>query len=99
MGLVVLARQVSPTSPSATAKEEADQRYVTNLTAVRDWYLEWSDIARLTIKRRDQLIRLGIANRRSEKEADTEENPVPTPSPFPPSPPPAPVNPNPAPVV
>lgn len=39
--------------------------YVETLLALRDWYTEWSEIARLTIKRRDYLIRMGLAERRN----------------------------------
>jgi hypothetical protein len=39
--------------------------YVETLLALRDWYTEWSEIARLTIKRRDYLIRMGLAERRT----------------------------------
>ncbi len=44
--------------------------YVELLLDLRDWYLEWSEIARITIKRRDYLIRLGLAERRSSDPVD-----------------------------
>jgi hypothetical protein len=44
------------------AKSEADT--LRNLMALRAWYEEWSSIARVVIKRRDYLIRMGLAKRR-----------------------------------
>jgi hypothetical protein len=35
------------------------------LVEQRQWFEEWADVARSVIKRRDQLIRLGLASRRS----------------------------------
>lgn len=62
-----------------------DEAYERNLLALRDWYYEWSEIARQLVTRREQLIRMGLAERRS---ATTGELPVPDdllieePSPF-----------------
>lgn len=50
------------------------------LMQLRAWLMDWSDTARAVIKRRDQLIRLGIARRRSKKNA-----PAPIPAPTPPA--------------
>ncbi|MBN8612709.1 MAG: hypothetical protein J0L92_19090 [Deltaproteobacteria bacterium] len=44
--------------------QESEEAYVQALLALREWYDEWSEIARLTIKRRDYLITLGLAERR-----------------------------------
>jgi hypothetical protein len=44
--------------------------YLQKLTALRAWFEEWSGIARVAIKRRDYLIRLGLA-RRHAKAAET----------------------------
>jgi len=65
--LVEDARRAAPVeqSPDAQAAEEADARYVENLKLLRAWYEEWSGIARIVIKRRDHLIQLGLATRRS----------------------------------
>jgi len=46
------------------AREEA---YLKALTALRVWYVDWSEMARSVIKRRDYLIRLGLAKRKSAK--------------------------------
>ncbi len=43
------------------------------LVALRNWYLEWSDIARIAIKRRDHLISLGLASRRTSSGSTSEE--------------------------
>ena len=43
------------------ASSEAE--YVNKLTALRAWFEEWSGIARVAIKCRDYLIRLGLARR------------------------------------
>ncbi|MCU0684647.1 MAG: hypothetical protein MUF34_20775 [Polyangiaceae bacterium] len=49
------------------AKEQVafDQRVRQALVEQRQWFEEWADVARSVIKRRDQLIRLGLASRRS----------------------------------
>lgn len=58
--------------------ESDDAAYEQALLALREWFEEWSEIARLTIKRRDHLIRLGLAERRSPAgDADVVD-----PSPF-----------------
>jgi hypothetical protein len=44
--------------------------YLELLFELRDWYVEWSGIARLTIKRRDYLIRLGLATKRGKNDLD-----------------------------
>ena len=43
------------------------------LVALRKWYLEWSEIARIAIKRRDHLISLGLASRRTGSGSTTDE--------------------------
>lgn len=50
-------------------KDEAARQaqYVEALKALRVWYLEWADVARVEIKRRDRLIRLGLASRKRRK--------------------------------
>ena len=54
------------------AAREAE--YIEALKALRIWYVEWADIARVEIKRRDRLIRLGLAARKRPKD-DEEEDP------------------------
>lgn len=46
---------------------EADTRRIEVLRKIYAWITAWSDMARTVITRRDQLIRLGIAKRRSRK--------------------------------
>lgn len=47
------------------AREERDAAYVQALVALRAWFEEWTEIARVAVKRRDYLIRMGLASRRS----------------------------------
>lgn len=63
--------------PSARDTDEAEVR-LEALVALRAWFDEWAETARVVIKRRDQLIRLGLAKRRA---GATEEEPDPTPEP------------------
>ena len=71
--LVDLAKRSAPTFMSPSAREEQEKRRITGLTALREWYLEWSEIARVVVKRRDVLIRMGLANRRSAQESEEAE--------------------------
>ncbi len=64
-----------PTQASAADQDDAALR-LTALAALRSWFDEWSETARVVIKRRDQLIRLGLAQRRSGTD---KEDPEPTP--------------------
>ncbi len=52
------------------AAREAE--YIEALKALRIWYVEWADIARVEIKRRDRLIRLGLAARKRPKDDDRD---------------------------
>lgn len=63
--------------PSARDTDDAEIR-LEALAALRAWFDEWAETARVVIKRRDQLIRLGLAKRRA---GTTEEDPDPTPEP------------------
>lgn len=65
-----------PTQAPADDKSDADARQEA-LSALRAWFDEWSETARVVIKRRDQLIRLGLAQRRS---GTGKEEPEPTPA-------------------
>lgn len=72
--LVMTAKSVAPLArvdPAIAMQEDAARlEALGNLYA---WYREWAEVARATIKRRDHLIRLGLASRRSPSEAkDTE---------------------------
>jgi hypothetical protein len=53
--------------PSEQAK--AEERMREALVGLRLWYEEWAEIARVTCKRRDELIRLGLASRRPRQGA------------------------------
>jgi hypothetical protein len=62
------APSATPT-PDATAALPEAQRIAAAreaaLLALRAWHEEWSDVARTCIKRRDHLVRLGLATRRA----------------------------------
>lgn len=73
--LVAKAQSVDATAASDLAAAQASQqanaqRHLAALAQLRGWYEEWSDIARATVKRRDYLIRLGLAARRSPKKPE-----------------------------
>ena len=55
-------------------QERLERRVKPALGELRGWYEEWAEIARATFKRRDQLIRLGLASRRTRR--DSEEEPA-----------------------
>jgi len=54
-------------APDEAGKAAREEAYVKALGALRVWYVDWSDMARSVIKRRDYLIRLGLAKRKSTK--------------------------------
>ncbi|MCU0693081.1 MAG: hypothetical protein MUF54_16935, partial [Polyangiaceae bacterium] len=54
------------------ALKGADESYVKALAALRTWYEEWSRIARVVVKRRDYLMLLGLAHRKSRSGAREE---------------------------
>lgn len=49
------------------AKAAVEAKHLAALIALRAWYEEWSEIARAAVKRRDHLILLGLAKRKSPK--------------------------------
>lgn len=51
----------------ASSIAASDEAYVKALGALRAWYDEWSRVARVTVKRRDHLILLGLAQRKTSK--------------------------------
>ena len=59
------------------AQSAADTAYEQSLIALRSWYEEWSDIARSTITRKDHLIRMGLAKRKSPEKKDKKGEPEP----------------------
>jgi hypothetical protein len=67
-GLLKIAQGPSAQTPADTAgspdpkQETTDQRAAK--IALRKWYVEWSEIAKADIKRRDHLIQLGLAKRK-----------------------------------
>ncbi len=68
-----LAALVESTKHAAESGEPSfrdSPEYLELLFELRDWYVEWSGIARLTIKRRDYLIRLGLATKRPKDDLD-----------------------------
>lgn len=73
-GLVQKAQAASAVDPTdASADEAAKQSYLADLAALRAWFLEWADTARVAVKRKDYLIRLGLAKRKApEKPGDAE---------------------------
>ena len=62
-----------PPPLSSDERNAAELAHLETLVALRGWYEEWSEIARATITRRDYLIRLGLANRRSASTTEMEE--------------------------
>ena len=79
--LINVAKRSNPVDGNPSAAEVSDEGYVANLQALREWYEEWSEIARALFSRRDYLIRIGMAsNRRSSA---SEEEPAEPPAPNP----------------
>lgn len=60
--LLTLAEGGQPAAPRPQRDDGAARRE--SLAALRAWFDEWSETARVVIKRRDHLIRLGLAKRR-----------------------------------
>ena len=61
---------LGPTAPVPTVEASPEERHE-KLVALRAWFDEWSAVARAVIKKRAQLIRLGLASRRM-KESEPE---------------------------
>jgi hypothetical protein len=69
-GLVQAAQAASPVDPTDAAGDEAAQtKYLAELTALRGWFVEWAELARVAVKRKDYLIRLGLAKRKAPAKA------------------------------
>ncbi len=60
-------------APDETGKAAREEVYVEALRALRVWYVDWSEMARSVVKRRDYLIRLGLAKRKSAKASKAAE--------------------------
>ncbi|AKF10463.1 hypothetical protein [Sandaracinus amylolyticus] len=75
--LVKAAKSASPLAPIDPAAERTERERRNALVRLRGWYEEWSDITRAVIRRRDDLIRLGLATRRARSagEAPAEDAP------------------------
>lgn len=77
-GLVETASQAAPVvDPSADRATEDEQRAAR--LAVRAWFDEWSETARAIVKRRDDLIALGLAARRSSDKTAPANGGAPSP--------------------
>jgi hypothetical protein len=85
--LVKTAQSVTPVVSEKSAKAEserkkADATHLAALVALRAWYEEWSEIARSAIKRRDRLILMGLATRKSptpkQKKSDGDSSSTPS---------------------
>ncbi len=63
------AQPVPKVDVEAERKREAELEQA--LLKLRAWYAEWSEIARASIKRRDHLIALGLARRKSGDKTPT----------------------------
>ncbi|MFO0651109.1 MAG: hypothetical protein U0326_33095 [Polyangiales bacterium] len=67
------AEKLTPTAPApvtTTSPAKPDDDHVADLEALRVWFEEWSDLAHVAIKRRDMLIRMGLAKRKAPKKGD-----------------------------
>jgi hypothetical protein len=93
-GMITTVQTVA--APPAEHVLEAETKRIEVLRMIYAWITAWSDMARTVITRRDQLIRLGIAKRRTHKakgvvDVTPPAPPVVTPAPAPsPTPAPAP---------
>jgi hypothetical protein len=54
-------------APDEAGKAAREEIYLKALGALRVWYVDWSEMARSVVKRRDYLIRLGLAKRKAAK--------------------------------
>jgi hypothetical protein len=67
-GLVDVAQSAPAVEPAAAPVD--DGKYEADLSALRAWFEDWSEVARVAIKRKDYLIRLGLASRKSPAKPD-----------------------------
>jgi len=72
--------KVATSAPAKSAFPTDDAAFEQALLSLREWYVEWAEIARLAIRRRDHLISLGLASRRGT--TTTDEMDVVDPTPF-----------------
>ncbi len=67
--LVARAQGFAERFDEPNERAKAERRMREALAELRLWYEEWSEMARVTFKRRDELIRLGLASRRIRRGA------------------------------
>jgi hypothetical protein len=70
LGAIVEVATSTPETKPPTPEQLAadDEAYVRALGELWVWYDEWSEIARVVVKRRDRLMLLGLAHRKSSGE-------------------------------
>jgi hypothetical protein len=59
--------------PNAADVARADASYLRKLVALRAWYEEWAAIAKVAVKRRDYLIRMGLARKHTRADETTTQ--------------------------
>lgn len=75
-GLVKQAEGATAAGPADPAGDEvADKKYLADLLALRGWFVEWGELARVAVKRKDYLIRLGLAKRKAPSKAGGDAEP------------------------
>jgi hypothetical protein len=73
--LVEVAKGVETAKDAEGAAGDTTDARRKELMALRAWYIDWSETARAVIKRRDHLIRLGLAKRKKkEKGSPADES-------------------------
>jgi hypothetical protein len=71
--LVEIATSVAPVDAHAQrAEEHSRQELHEALVRLRAWYDEWSAVGRRVVKRRDHLIRMGLAQRKTKDTPEPE---------------------------
>lgn len=68
----IAEKGTSEAPPDRSAAVRADAERQKALIGLRAWFVDWSDMAHSVIKRRDRLIRLGLAKRRSPRNSPSE---------------------------
>jgi hypothetical protein len=63
--LVKVAQSAAEVAPDDSGA--AEEQLVADLVSLRVWFEDWSETARAAIKRKDYLIRMGLASRKSKK--------------------------------
>jgi hypothetical protein len=68
-GLVSVAQAAKPTDAPVVDNVPATQQQA--LEALHAWHRDWSETARAVVRRRDHLILMGLAKRRTSKTDDS----------------------------